>query len=63
MYCQLVATSCAVSGLPSWNFTPWRILKVKVLPPSAGFGISVQRSQTNSVVEAGLSGGTRISTL
>ena len=26
--CQLAATSAAVSGEPSWNFTPVRILKV-----------------------------------
>jgi hypothetical protein len=26
--CQLAATSAAVSGVPSWNLTPWRILKV-----------------------------------
>jgi hypothetical protein len=25
---QLVATSCAVSGVPSWNLTPSRILNV-----------------------------------
>src|SRR3989442_679525 len=41
-------TSLAVSGEPSWNLTPLRILKVKIVPPSAGLGISVQRSHTNS---------------
>ena len=61
--CKLFATSAAVSGVPSWNLTPWRILKVYVLPPSVGVGISVHRSQTKSVVEAGLSGSIRISTL
>ena len=63
MYCQVAATSAAVSGEPSWNFTPERILNVQVLPPSAGVGISVHRSHTKSVVEDGLSGLTRTSTL
>src|SRR5215470_15413095 len=63
MYCQFTATSAAVSGVPSWNFTPWRILKVQILPFSVGFGISVHRSHTKSVVDDGLSGLTRISTL
>src|SRR5215469_5401148 len=31
---KLKATSLAVSGLPSLNFTPWRIVNVSVLPPS-----------------------------
>ena len=63
MYCQFMATSAAVSGEPSWNFTPWRILKVQVLPPSVGVGISVHRSHTKSVVEEGFSGSMWISTL
>ena len=25
---QLAATSAEVKGVPSWNLTPWRILKV-----------------------------------
>src|ERR1700722_16700795 len=61
--CQLAATSAAVSGEPSWNFTPVRILKVQVLPSSAGVGIAVQRSQTKCVVSDGFSGLTRTSTL
>src|SRR3954447_435128 len=56
IYCQLAATSAAVSGEPSWNLTPSRILNVQVLPPSVGSGISVHRSHTKSVVEDGLSG-------
>src|SRR5947209_18809887 len=51
---RLFATSSAVSGSPLWNLTPCRILNVWVLPSSAGFGISVQRSHTQSVVEDGL---------
>ena len=27
------ATTCAVKGVPSENFTPWRIVSVNVLPP------------------------------
>src|ERR1700761_479063 len=61
--CQLFATSAAVRGEPSWNLTPSRILKVYVLPSSVGWGIVVHRSQTKSVVEEGLSGLMRISTL
>src|ERR1700759_1246099 len=60
---QVAATSCAVNGDPSWNLTPCRILNVKVRPLSVGVGISVHRSQTKSVVEAGLSGFTRTRTL
>src|SRR6516165_11820589 len=60
---QLLATSAALRGEPSWNLTPSRILKVTVLPPSVGFGITVQRSQTKSLVEDGFSGLIRISTL
>src|SRR5271166_1530258 len=61
--CQLAATSAAVNGEPSWNFTPSRILNVQVLPSSVGFGIAVQRSQTKRVVSDGFSGLTRINTL
>ena len=60
---KVAFTSCAVSGLPSWNLTPLRILKVNVLPPSVGSGIAVHRSHTKSVGEPGLSGLTRIRTL
>src|SRR6266478_888881 len=63
MCSQLAATSAAVKSDPSWNLTPSRILKVWVLPLSVGCGIAVHRSQTKSVVEDGLSGLTRISTL
>jgi hypothetical protein len=63
MWSQLAATSAAVSGVPSVNLTPSRILKVQVLPPSAGCGMTVHRSQTKSVVEDGFSGLTRIKTL
>src|SRR5689334_8816802 len=58
-----VSTSLAVSGVPSWNLTPWRILNVNVLPPSVGLGISVHRSHTKLLGLAGSSGSTRISTL
>ena|SRR5207247_333829 len=40
------STSLAVSGEPSWNLMPLRILNVKLLPPSAALGISVHRSHT-----------------
>src|SRR5258708_38895611 len=60
---RLAATSAAVSLSPLWNLTSSRILKVYVLPPSVGFGSSVHRSQTMSVVDPGLSGLIRISTL
>jgi hypothetical protein len=63
MYCQLAATSSAVSGEPSCHLTPERILNVQVLPSSVGFGISVHRSHTKSVVDDGVSGLMRISTL
>src|SRR5215204_1987992 len=53
IFFQLAATSSAVSGEPSWNLTPWRILNVQVLPPSVGFGISVHRSQTSGPVTDG----------
>src|SRR4051794_25675555 len=59
---QLAATSSAVSGEPSWNFTPWRILNVYRLPSSVGTGISVHKSQTMSG-ELGSVGFARISTL
>src|SRR6185437_3334098 len=60
---KLAATSAAVSGSPFWNLTPSRILNVQVLPPSVGFGISVHRSQTMSVGEAGSDGLTLTRTL
>ena len=60
---QLAATSYAVKTEPSSNLTSSRIGNAKVRPPSAGSGTSVQTSQTKSVVEAGFSGLTRISTL
>src|SRR5579864_8437688 len=40
--------SADVSGVPSWNLTPVRILNVQVLPLSVGVGISVHRSHTKS---------------
>ncbi len=61
--CQLAATSCAVSGEPSWKCTPVRIWNVKVLLPSVIVGCAVHRSQANLVVFDGSSGSTRISTL
>jgi probable F420-dependent oxidoreductase len=40
---RLAATSAAVSGSPLWNLTPWRILKVQVLPLSVGSGRAVHK--------------------
>src|SRR5580698_355898 len=54
------ATSSAASGVPSWNLTPVRILKVQVVLLSVGVGISVHRSHTMSG-EAGSIGLARIS--
>ena len=33
---NVATTSSAVSGEPSWNFTPWRIVKTHVLPLPSG---------------------------
>ena len=53
-----------VNGVPSWNFTPVRILKVYFLNPSVPLGtLPSQRSQTKSVGDDGFSGLTRIKRL
>ena len=54
---KLALISADVSGVPSWNFTPVRILKVNFVPPSVPSGTEpTHRSQTKSVGDAGLSG-------
>ncbi len=40
---KVAATSSAVIGLPSWNFTPSRILNVHCEPSSLGFQLSASR--------------------
>ena len=40
---NVAATSSAVIGLPSWNFTPWRILNVHCVPSPLGFQLSASR--------------------
>jgi len=40
---NVAATSSAVRGLPSWNFTPWRILNVHWEPSRLGFQLSASR--------------------
>ena len=40
---NVAATSSAVIGLPSWKFTPWRILNVHCVPSSLGFQLSASR--------------------
>ena len=40
---NVAATSSAVIGLPSWNFTPWRILNVHCEPSAFGFQLSASR--------------------
>src|SRR3954452_9744004 len=44
------ATSCAVIGVPSWNFTPWRILNVHTLPSELGFQLSARRGCSCSLL-------------
>src|SRR3954467_9477905 len=44
------ATSSAVMGVPSWNFTPWRILKVHTLPSAFGFQLSASRGWSWSLL-------------
>src|SRR4051794_37713921 len=44
------ATSCAVIGVPSWNFTPWRILNVHTLPSALGFQLSARRGCSCSLL-------------
>lgn len=39
-------TSLELTSVPSWNFTPLRILKVQVLPPSGEVPICSARSGT-----------------
>ena len=40
---NVAATSCAVIGLPSWNFTPWRILNVHCEASALGSQLSASR--------------------
>ena len=53
-------TSAAVSGVPSWNLTPWRILNVQVLPPleaaqlSARIGTSFDLESANVSCSPGI---------
>ena len=35
---NVALTSCAVSGVPSWNSTPLRMANVQVLPSLVGDG-------------------------
>src|SRR3954454_21615809 len=44
------ATSAAVRGVPSWNLTPWRILKVQTLPSAFGFQLSARRGSRCSLL-------------
>ena len=56
-FLKVAVMSSAVSGVPSWNFTSWRILKTYFLKPSSPFGTSPShRSQTKSVGEDGIVG-------
>ena len=61
---KVAFTSALVIGVPSWNLTSLRSLKVNFVPPSVGAGTSPsQVSHTKSVGDDGLSGLTLMSRL
>src|SRR5213076_1401316 len=46
---RLHLTSSAVISLPLWNLTPWRRLKVQLLPPSSDLKLSARTGSISSL--------------
>src|SRR3954452_12804941 len=49
---KVATTSSAESGVPSWNFTPWRILNVHDLAPLDDFHEVASRGRSTEFLSA-----------